>query len=97
MATKKIRIRTASQMRHEIDKERNARKLMMPRVSETVFKLVESANELFSYGEFGSAKRVFLLIDEICDNNEILMPDEGVSLNIELDSHFGYDILSARF
>ena len=84
-------------MRHEIAKERKARELMKPRVSETIFKLVESANELYSYGEFGSAKRVFLLIDQICENNEISMPDEGVSLNIELDSHFGYDILSAGY
>jgi hypothetical protein len=65
-------------------------------IEETIFKMTESANELFSYGEFGSSKRLFLLIDKICENNEVPMPDEAVSLNIALDEHFGRDILKDR-
>ncbi len=65
-------------------------------IEETIFKMTESANELFSYGYEGSAKRLFCIIDDLCEISEVPMPDEAVSLNIALDEHFGRDILKDR-
>jgi len=65
-------------------------------IEETVFKMTESANELFSYGEFGSSKDLLQLIDLVCENNEVPFPDEAVALNIALDDKLGYAVLPIR-
>lgn len=56
--------------------------------------MIEAANELYSYGEFGTSKRLVQLIDDACENNEIPMPDKVVELCVALDEHFGYEVLS---
>ena len=63
-------------------------------IEDIIEKMTEAACELYSYGEFGTSKRLFQLIDEACENNEVPIPDEAVHLNIDLDEHFGYDVLS---
>jgi len=65
-------------------------------IEDTIFKMTEAACELFSLGEFGTSKRLFQLIDDACENNEMPIPDEAVSLNVELDEHFGCDVLQER-
>ena len=62
-------------------------------IEETIFKMTESANELYSYGEYGEAIRLLQSIDRLCDGNSVDMPDEGVDLNVELDEKFNVDTL----
>ena len=65
-------------------------------IEETVFKMTECANELYSskkHSHILAAKELLQLIDSICDTNSISMPDEGVVLNIELDEFFGEPVL----
>jgi len=66
-------------------------------IEETIFKMTESANELYSYGEYAEAILVLQSIDRLCDSNPVDMPDEAVSLNIELDEKFNTDVLHLIF
>ncbi len=65
-------------------------------IEETIFKMVESANELWSTGEYAEAIVLLLSIDRLCDSNQIDMPDEGVVLNMMIDEKFGkqYDVFA---
>jgi hypothetical protein len=60
-------------------------------IEETIFNLTDSANELYSYGEYAETIKLFQIIDSLCDSNNIDMPDEAIRLNIELDSRFIID------
>lgn len=80
----------------KINKVRKIKKVNKPNIEETIDKMTESANELFNYDEFGSSKRLFKLIDWICETNEVPIPDEAISLNIALDEHFGCNVLKER-
>ena len=62
-------------------------------IEETIFKMTESANELYSYGENKEAIRLLQSIDRLCDANSVDMPDEAVSLNVHLDEKFDTDVL----
>ena len=63
---------------------------------ETIFKMTESANELYSYGDYDEAVLLLQMIDRLCDHYTLDMPEEGVSLNIELDEKFGKDVLQMK-
>jgi len=63
-------------------------------IEETIFKMTEAANELYSYGEYGEAISLLLSIDRLCDSNSIDMPDEGVDLNVELDKKFKLNLFA---
>jgi len=63
---------------------------------ETIFKMTESANELYSYGDYDEAVLLLQMIDRLCDHYTLEMPDEGVNLNIELDGKFGKDVLQMK-
>lgn len=63
---------------------------------ETIFKMTESANELYSYGDYDEAVLLLQMIDRLCDHYTLGMPDEGVNLNIELDGKFGKDVLQMK-
>ena len=72
------------------------RKVTKSNIEETIRKMTNAANELFSYGLKNSSRKLFLLIDDICEKAEVPISNEAVSLNIALDEHFGYDVLSER-
>lgn len=63
---------------------------------ETIFKMVECANELYSYDEFKEAVLLLQSVDRLCDKHKIEMPSEAVSLNIQFDEHFDTDIFNYR-
>ncbi len=63
---------------------------------ETIFKMTESANELYSYGDYDEAVLLLQMIDRLCDHYTLDMPDEGMSLNIHLDEKFGKNVLQMR-
>ena len=63
-------------------------------MEETIFKLTESANELYSQSEYAEAIVILLSIDRLCDGNEMDMPDEGVTLSIEIDGKFHTDLFA---
>jgi len=60
---------------------------------ETIFKMTESANELYSYGDHDEAIFLLQIIDRLCDHYTLDMPDEGVSLTIQLNEKFGKNVL----
>lgn len=63
---------------------------------ETIFKMTESANELFSYGNYDEAVLLLQMIDRLCNHYTLDMPDEAVSLNVDLDEKFGCDVLRLK-
>lgn len=64
---------------------------------ETTFKMTECANELYSYGDYNEVILLLQSIDRLCDHYTLDMPDEAVSLNVELDEKFQTDVLRKRF
>lgn len=63
---------------------------------ETVFKMTECANELHSYGDYDEAVLLLQSIDRLCDHYTLDMPDEAVSLNVDLDEKFQTDVLQMK-
>jgi len=63
---------------------------------ETIFKMTECANELYSYGDYDEAVLLLQMIDSLCDYYTLDMPDEGVSLTIQLNEKYGKDVLQVK-
>ena len=61
-------------------------------IEETIFKMMESANELYALHHYTDSAILFRLIDRLCDKNGVEMPDEAVSLNVALDETLGTDV-----
>lgn len=65
-------------------------------IEKTTFKMTEAACELYSYGQYKEAIKLLQSIDRLCDQNNLDMPDEAVSLNIDLDEKFNTDVLKLK-
>lgn len=63
---------------------------------ETIFKMTECANELQSHGDYDEAVLLLQMIDRLCDHYTLDMPDEAVSLNVDLDEKFQTDVLQLK-
>ena len=63
---------------------------------ETIFKMTESANELYSYGDHDEVVLLLQMINRLCDHYTLDMPDEGVSLTIQLNEKYGKDVLKMK-
>jgi len=63
---------------------------------ETIFKMTECANELHSHGDYDETVLLLQSIDRLCDHYTLDMPDEAVSLNVDLDEKFQTDVLQLK-